>query len=45
MNILVLLIFISLIFVLLGIILFVFSVKNKDLDQAEQLSLKPIEDE
>ena len=42
---LILLIFISLVMVGLAVVLFLFSVKNEDLDRSLQLSLKPLEDE
>ena len=45
MNVLILLIFISLVLVGLALVLFLFSVKNDDLDRSLQLSLKPLEDE
>jgi cbb3-type cytochrome oxidase maturation protein len=45
MNVLVLLIFISLILAALAVVLFVYSVQNEDLDHALQLSIKPLEDD
>lgn len=45
MNVLILLIFISLILAALAVVFFVFSVRNQDLDHATQLSLKPLEEE
>jgi cbb3-type cytochrome oxidase maturation protein len=45
MNVLILLIFISLILAALAVTLFVYSVRNEDLDHALQLSIKPLEDE
>jgi cbb3-type cytochrome oxidase maturation protein len=45
MSVLLLLIFVSLVFVGLAVTLFVYSVKNDDFDHATQLSLKPLEEE
>ena len=45
MNILILLIFISLVMASLAVLLFYFSVANEDLDHATQLSLKPLEED
>ncbi len=45
MNILILLIFISLVLASLAVTLFWYSVSNEDLDHATQLSLKPLEDD
>jgi nitrogen fixation-related uncharacterized protein len=44
-TVLLLLIFISLVFVGLAVTLFVYSVRNEDFDHATQLSLKPLEEE
>jgi nitrogen fixation-related uncharacterized protein len=44
-NVLILLIFISVVLAALAVALFVFSVANEDLDHAVQLSLKPLEDD
>lgn len=45
MNIIILLVFVSAILVLGAVLLFFFSVQNRDLDHSEQLSLKPLEDD
>ncbi|MFN8422308.1 MAG: cbb3-type cytochrome oxidase assembly protein CcoS [Anaerolineae bacterium] len=45
MNVLILLIFVSVILAALAVALFVFSVRNEDLDHSLQLSLKPLEDD
>ena len=45
MSVLILLIFVSLMLVLLAVVLFDFSVKNRDLQKSEQISLLPLEDE
>ena len=45
MSILIPLIFVSLVFVALALLLFRFSVINEDLDHSTQLSLKPLEDD
>lgn len=45
MSVLALLIFVSLVFVALALALFAHAVRNEDFDHAEQLSLKPLEEE
>lgn len=45
MNILILLIFISLILVGGAVLFFGFAVENQDFDTADQLSFKPLEDD
>jgi len=45
MNILIGLIFISLMLVLLAVLFFYFSVKNRDLQKSDQISLLPLEEE
>lgn len=45
MNILILLIFISLILVGGAVLFFVFSVENQDFESADQLSFKPLEED
>lgn len=45
MNILILLIFIGIIFVLAAILFFLKSVKNKDFEHIEELSLLPLEED
>jgi cbb3-type cytochrome oxidase maturation protein len=44
-NILLFLIFVGLVLVGLGLVLFVYSVKNEDFDHSPQLSLKPLEED
>lgn len=45
MNVLMLLIFISVVMVLMAVAFFLFSLKNQDFDHSEQLSLKPLEED
>jgi cbb3-type cytochrome oxidase maturation protein len=45
MNVLILLIFVSVILAAMAVALFFFSVANEDMDHATQLSLKPLEDD
>jgi len=45
MNVLILLIFLSVILAAMAVAFFVYSVKNEDMDHHLQLSLKPLEDE
>ncbi|MCB0327527.1 MAG: cbb3-type cytochrome oxidase assembly protein CcoS [Bdellovibrionales bacterium] len=45
MNILVLLIFIGLVIMALGLVFFLFSIKNQDFEHGEQLSIMPLEEE
>jgi len=45
MNVLMLLIFISVILVLMAVVFFLFSLKNEDFDHSVQLSLKPLEED
>lgn len=45
MNILMVLIFIGFVLVFGGVMLFVYSAKNRDLDSADRLSILPLEDD
>lgn len=45
MNVLMLLIFISVVMVLMAVAFFLFSLKNEDFDHSVQLSLKPLEED